>query len=67
MHGARPARAPAYPCTPSAHNQPRSIVKPGSRKRKVVPQLPAVNDMSQLPVQMLLGSDFTAPRVKRAG
>jgi hypothetical protein len=42
-------------------------VKPGSRKRKVVPQLPAVNDMSQLPVQMLLGSDFTAPRVKRAG
>lgn len=40
--------------------------KPGSRKRKVLPLLPAVTDMSQLPSQMLLGPDFTAPRVKRA-
>jgi len=40
--------------------------KPGSRKRKVVPLLPNTNDMSQLPAHMLMGTDFTAPRVKRA-
>lgn len=43
-----------------------SAGKPGSRKRKVAPLLPAVNDMSQVPASMLLGTDFTAPRVKRA-
>lgn len=45
----------------------RRAGKPGSRKRKVMPLLPSVNNMSQVPAHMLLGGDFTAPRVKRAG
>jgi hypothetical protein len=32
-----------------------------------MPLLPSVNNMSQLPAHMLMGGDFTAPRVKRAG
>ena len=45
---------------------PNRVTKPGARKRKVAPLLPSVSDMSQLPSHMLLGPDFTAPRVKRA-
>lgn len=45
---------------------PRRADKPGARKRKVAPLLPSVSDMSQLPTHMLVGPDFTAPRVKRA-